>query len=566
MDVYQQKRLVKTFYLILLLFIPLLVHLGFIQLVQGPYYEKKALDQRTLKVPLEDIARGRILDRSGSQSITMTTRESRIVIFPEIITDKEAALAQLGRITGKSVVELGGYFKGRARYLPFSINQKQTRQIKELAIPGIRVEVVQFRYGKQPLAAHVIGHLGPIANENTLERLNDLGSKNYTINDLVGQSGLEYFYEERLKAGEPAFFARAYVDVYRKLISGLGIKIEEQTSTGRQDVITTLDASIQETVERVMDKKVQRGAVVVMDVRTGDLLAMASRPNYNPANIALSLTGDKDTFLDHCTALYQPGSIFKIVVAAASLEEGLVKPSDTFVCLGEKDHLISCWKKEGHGPITFEQAFAQSCNPVFAELGLRLGPEKLIHYARALGLESQDIIGYPIPKDKRQDLELIAKPYSLINSSIGQGPVLTTPVQLTTMLNVIVNDGVYIEPRLVKGFKDENGKYSKHFSMGASRKVISYETARELKHLLGLVTSEGVGKEAMVPGFGSAGKTGSAELANNSEKVNAWFCGFAPYDSPKYLVTVLVEEGVSGGTTAAPVFRDIMEGILLPSH
>lgn len=566
MNINQQKRLVKTFYVIVLLFIPLLVHLGFIQLVKGPYYQKKALDQRTLKVPLEDIARGDILDRSGLNSLTMTTKESRIVIFPEIIKDREATLTKLSKITGRSVVELSGYFEGRARYLPFSINQSQSRQIKELAIPGLRVEVVQFRYGKQPLAAHVVGHLGPISDERTLERLNAIGNKKYTINDLVGQSGLEYFYEKQLKAGQPALFARAYVDVYRSLISGLGIEVEQQASTGRQDVITTLDSSIQQTVERIMDQHVQRGAVVVMDAHTGDLLAMASRPNYNPANIALSLTGNKDTFLDHCTALYQPGSIFKIVVAAAALEEGLVKPSDTFVCLGEKDHLISCWKKEGHGPITFEQAFAQSCNPVFAELGLKLGADKLITYARALGLESQDIIGYPIPKDKRQDLELIAKPYSLVNSSIGQGPVLTTPVQLTAMLNVIVNDGVYIEPRLVKGFKDENGKYSKHFSMGPSRKVISYETARELKHLLGLVTAEGVGKEAMVPGFGSAGKTGSAELTRNSAKVNAWFCGFAPYDKPKYLVTVLVEEGVSGGTTAAPLFREIMEDILEPSR
>lgn len=564
MNLLQQGRLVKIFFLMLFLFVPLVIHLGFIQLVHGQEYQRRALEQRTLKVPLEDICRGSILDRHGEQTLTRGQREPRIVIFPEIIPDKERAIAQLSAITQQQTATLDQYFKGGAGFLPFPINESQARRIRQLTIPGIRVEEVQYRYGQQPLAVHVVGHLGSIPSLAQLERLNNLSQKKYQITDSVGQSGLEYFYENQLKAGEPANFARAYVDVYRNLIAGLGIQIEEANATGRQDILTTIDSSIQQRVEQIMDQRVERGAVVVMDAQTGDLLAMASRPNFNPANIASALPGNADTFLDHCTALYQPGSIFKIVVAAAALEEGLVKPTDTFVCLGEKDRLIRCWQKNGHGPITFEQAFAESCNPVFAELGLKLGPVKLIAYARALGLESQKIIGYPIPRDQRQKLDLIGEPYNLVNSSIGQGPVLATPVQLTAMLNVIVNDGVYIEPRLVKGLRDESGRMTKHFPMGASHKVISCETARELKRLLGLVTAKGVGKEAMVKSFGSAGKTGSAELVQDSERVNAWFSGFAPYDNPRYLVTVLVEQGVSGGVTAAPVFRQIMESILLP--
>ncbi|SHE58533.1 peptidoglycan D,D-transpeptidase FtsI family protein [Desulforamulus putei] len=566
MTIFQQKRLVKTFYIIFFLFVPLIIHLGFIQLVHGDEYKQKALEQRTLKVALEEIPRGGIFDRSGEKTLTLGNREPRVVIFPEIILDKEEAAGKLGLILGRKPEELTRYFEGRACFLPFALDYRQVRQIKELGIPGIMAEEIYFRYGPAPLAAHVVGHLGPISNSHQLERLNNLGDKKYQLTDLVGKSGLEYFYESQLKAGESNRFAKAYVDVYRNLLAGLGIKRESHSETGRQDVITTIDLDIQKTVEKVMDQKVQRGAVVVMDARNGDLLAMASRPNFNPANIALSLSGHKDTFLDHCTALYQPGSIFKVVVAAAALEEGLVKPTDTFVCLGEKDHLISCWHKPGHGPITFEEAFAQSCNPVFAELGLKLGSVKLISYARAFGLESQTIIGYPVPRDKRQNLSLIGEPYNLVNSSIGQGPVLTSPVQLTAMMNAIVNNGVYIEPRLVKGLRDEKGRFTNHFPMGSSHKVISCETARELKRLLSLVTTRGVGKEAMVPDYGTAGKTGSAELTGGSKKVNAWFCGFAPFDKPRYIVTVLVEEGISGGATAAPVFREIVEGILLPPH
>ncbi|CCO08821.1 peptidoglycan D,D-transpeptidase FtsI family protein [Desulforamulus hydrothermalis] len=566
MNIFQQKRLVLTFYVIFLLFVPLVIHLFFIQVLQGSEYKQKALEQRTLKVALEDIPRGGIFDRWGEKTLTLGRRELRVVVFPEIIPDKEEAVRRLSPILGCSPAELAKYVTGRPGYLPFKLDSRQLRQIKELEITGIKVEEIYFRYGSAPLAAHVVGHLGPITDNDQLAKLNNLSEKKYQLTDLVGKSGLEYFYESRLKAGESRQVMRAYVDVYRRLLAGLGIKKESQAVTGRQDVITTIDWEIQKTVEKVMDQKVQKGAVVVMDARNGDLLAMASRPNFHPANITQALAGPQDALLDHCTSLYQPGSVFKVVVAAAALEEGLVKASDTFVCLGESEHLISCWHKPGHGPITFEEAFAQSCNPVFAELAIKLGPAKIIAYARAFGLEEQTIIGYPVPRDNRQNLHLIGEPYNLVNSSIGQGPVLASPVQLTAMMNTVVNNGVYIRPRLVKGLRDEGGRFVSYFPMGRSHKVISSETARELKRLLSLVTSRGVGREAMLPYYGAAGKTGSAELPGGTTKVNAWFCGYAPLDKPQYIVTVLVEEGISGGVTAAPVFREIMEGIILPTR
>ena len=564
MNFFQQKRLIKTFYLIAFLFISLVVHLAIIQLIHGEAYNQKALEQRMLQVSLEEIPRGKILDRTGLQSLTMGKGEQRIVIFPQIIQEKQTAVNRLARILGRNPEELLPFFNSKPQFLPYPLTESQVRQVTDLGIQGILVEEINLRYGSVPLATHVVGHLGPISKTSSLKELNVFTGKKYKISDLVGTTGLEYFYEKELKAQQTTIFARAYVDVYQHLIRGLGIKKEQQRDSGRQDVITTLDWQIQATVERIMNERVQRGAVVVMDARTGDLVAMASRPSYHPGNIAVSLAGDSDAFLDHCTALYQPGSIFKVVVAAAALEEGLVKPTDSFVCLGDKEQYISCWHKPGHGPITFEEAFAQSCNPVFAELAIKLGPQKIIKYARAFGLDSQNIIGYPLPRDERQDLELIGKPYNLVNSSIGQGPVLTTPVQLSAMLNVIVNNGVYIEPRLVKGIINEQGQMNRHFPVGNSHKVISCETAKEIKRLLLLVTEKGVGKEAMVSGYLSAGKTGSAEMGNGKETVNAWFSGFAPYDKPRYVVTVLVEEGISGGVTAAPVFREIVQGILLP--
>ncbi|AEG61359.1 penicillin-binding transpeptidase domain-containing protein [Desulforamulus ruminis] len=566
MHILKQKRLVHTFFFILILFGALVFHLAFIQLIHGKEYGQRALDQRTLKVSLEDTSRGNILDRQGKIALLGSHQEDRILVFPQIILHKDAVLRTLADILQQDPGEIQGYFTGSPRYLPYALTQEQVSRIRQLKITGLLVERVNFRYGTSPLAAHVIGHLGPISDQGELEHLTGLGGKPYKLTDSIGMSGLEYFYERELKAVEPADQARAHVDVYQNLIAGLGIEVKRHQETGKRDIVTTLDAEIQQIVEQVMDERIQRGAVVVMDARTGDLLAMASRPNFNPADIARSLPGERDTFLDHCTALYQPGSIFKVVVAAAALEEGLVKPSDTFVCLGDKDPLIHCWHKEGHGLITFEEAFAQSCNPAFGSLALKLGSEKIIQYARAFGLESQDIIGYPVPRDNRQNLNLIAQKYSLVNSSIGQGPVLATPVQMAAMINVIVNDGVYIEPRLVKEIRKENGEPLRYYPLGKSRKVISQETSRELKRLLGLVTSEGVGKEADIKGYGSAGKTGSAQVGSGTDKVNAWFSGFTPVDQPRYVVSVLVEEGISGGSSAAPVFREIMEKVLPPSR
>lgn len=566
MNFFQQKRLIKTFYLIIILFMPVMLHLGLIQMVQGQEYKQRALDQRSLKVPLEEIPRGNILDSQGKTPLLGSRREPRVLVFPEIIEDKETTARKLARIIKQDQEGIFNYLKGGARYLPFALTRQQAGQIKEMNVTGLMVQEVSFRYGPTPLAAHVTGHLGSLPDEDKLDRLNGKGGKTYKLSDVIGMSGLEYFYETELKAVNPVRLARAQVDVYHQLIAGLGINIEKNKETGRRDVVTTLDVEIQRVVEKVMDQRVRRGAVVVMDARTGDLLAMASRPNFNPANIALALPGENDTFLDHSTALYQPGSIFKVVVAAAALEEGLVKPSDTFVCLGDRDPLIHCWDKAGHGLITFEEAFAESCNPTFGAIALKLGHEKIIKYARAFGLESQNIVGYPVPRDNRQNLNLIAGRYNLVNSSVGQGPVLATPVQLAAMLNVIVNNGVYIEPRLVRELRKENGETLRYFPLGTSHKVISSETTRELKRLLGLVTSHGVGKEANVSGYGSAGKTGSAQVSVRSDKVNAWFCGFAPMDHPKYVITVLVEEGISGGVSAAPVFREIMEEVLSPSR
>lgn len=564
MDFLRHKRIVQTFYLLLILFIPLLGRLADVQLNQGPEYARKALEQRSVKVVLEDIPRGNILDRQLN-SLLGSGIQNRIVIFPSLMTDTQQVITALANLLQIDTEEIAKHFAGGSGILPYEITEEQERVIKEQNWAGVMVQGVHYRYLNQPLAVHLTGHVGKISSKEVIEQLSARSAKPYRLDDLVGKMGLEQYYEQELKANEPQRLVRAFTDATGTMLVGMGLKLEEdKVDLGRKDIVTTLDRRIQQIVETVMDEHIARGAVVVMDVHTGDILAMASRPNFNPADVSSVLpTAAADTFIDHCTALYHPGSIFKIVVAAAALEEGLVNNNSTFVCLGEKSPLISCWHPPGHGPISFEEAFAQSCNPVFAELACQLGAEKLIHYAKKLGLANQQVIGYPVPVDKRQDLNLISVPYNLVNSSIGQWPVMATPVQVTALINTIVNQGNYLPPRVVRELRTPDGTVTDRFLPGKSYRALSQDTAQQLQYLMTMAVEKGLGWRALVPELGSAGKTGSAEIAGQ-QGVNAWFAGYAPLERPRYAVTILVEQGDSGGESAAPVFKEIMSRILIP--
>ncbi len=567
----RKRRVSQVFFLIFLSFVFLQARLGIIQIKQGEYYAYKAAAQETLTVVLEDYPRGKILDRY-QRSLTGTWAANRIVIFPALISRKEkrdvaARLILILKIKDQTQKEeISTAFSGAPKYLSCRITKDQAQAVQKANLPGVFVLPVSFRYGEEPLAVQVVGHLGRIQPGESFADLKTGSTKPYALGDWVGRSGLESYYEQELKATRPYRYARIFWDVKGRLLPGLGIQVNTKAnSSDQQNIITTLDAGLQQKVEKVARTKLKKGVVVVMEAASGDILALVSRPAYQPQpdKINSSLKAEeKEAFLEKGTALYQPGSVFKVVVAAAGLAEGVVTPDTAFFCRGAKDKPVRCWYEPGHGRITFTQAFAQSCNPAFVQLAQRLGAEKIIDYARRLGLDNQQVIGYPAPIDRRQNLDLIGAPFNLINSSLGQGPVLATPVQITAMINTIANEGIYKPPRLVQEIKPEGKETSRIFKPGPYRQVISPEVARQMKKLLEAVVKEGVGRQAYLSGYGSAGKTGSAQTGEKTPVVHAWFSGYAPRPKPKYVVTVLVEEGKSGGETAAPVFKEIMTALL----
>lgn len=560
MDILRQKRLVRVFFIFWLCFMGLTAQLWYIQIKEGWRYASLALQQVSRWVSLEDTPRGLILDRN-LVPLTGGAREDRVVVFPAVIEDKDGVSWELAGILGVDSSDVERYLEGAPSFLPHQVTGEQAATIKARGWPGLMVLPVDFRYGERTLASQTVGHLGRISTREEFIALAG-GNKIYRYNDLVGKTGLERYYEKDLKGNRPRRAVRVFADAGGRLLGGPAFELEEGVADrGRQDLVLTVDSRIQQIVEGVMDRRVARGAVVVLEAGSGDILALASRPGFDPARPEQFLDNEAgESFLDRCTTLYQPGSVFKTVVAAAALEEGLVTPESRFYCRGEGETLIRCWKENGHGSIDFSQAFADSCNPAFAELGLKLTAEKLIEYAGRMGFAEQSVIGYPVPADLRQDLRMIGEPYNLVNSSVGQGPVLATPIQVAAMTDTIVSGGIYRIPRLVQEIRESGGEAVKKFPGDQGRRAISENTARQLRILMEKVTVEGAGGEALVPAWGSAGKTGSAQIGNG--KVNAWFTGYAPRSAPCYIVTVLVEEGESGGKSAAPIFREIMEQIL----
>ncbi len=556
-----QKRRIKTsFWLMVLAFGLIMAHLYQIQL-QGYKYARQAFEMGTHGVALEQYTRGEIVDRQGL-SLTGSNYANRVVVFPALLDEEDRRLQQLAAILDVDAEQLKDRARLGAFYIDKTLPDSTCTTLRQAGLPGVEILPVYRRYGSKPMAVHIVGQIGKISTAEQFVRLQSAGSKAYQLGDWVGQSGLEYFYEQQLKGTQAKRWAGVPVDARGRVIQGPGLLVDSSYSDpGRLNVVTTIDGRVQRIVEDVMDTHIADGAVVVMQAGTGDILAMASRPGYNPEffhDVSGINEMPGELFVDRCTALFQPGSVFKVVLAAAALEEGLVQPDTVFECAGAAAQPVRCWKAAGHGRISFEQAFTNSCNPAFVEIGSRLGAGTIIKYAAALGLDKQKITGYPVTIDKHQDLSLIAGQYNLANSSVGQGPVLVTPVQVTAMMNAIASGGSYYTPRMVTGLSDDSGRLVRQFSAERPEQAISPDTAVRLRALLHEVTESGVGQTAALSDVGRAGKTGSAQVNGyDSDKVDAWFTGYVPADNPQYVITVLVRGGQSGGDTAAPLFREM---------
>jgi len=549
-----RKRVTKLFLIVGLILVLLIGRLAWIQFVRGDELREQAEKNRMDDIPVP-ADRGTIYDRNGKELVVSISSDSVIAIPPEVKkSDPEKTASELARILDMKYEDV--YQKitknSNSVYIKRKVDPEKSREIKKLQLPGIDiVEEKQRSYRKGKFASHVLGFVGI---------------------DNVGLEGLEKKLDQEL-AGIP------------------GRIITEKDATGRaipqalhaykppvpgNDVYLTIDETIQYFVERelenVMAQYQPKGAtVIVMEPKTGGILAMASRPDFDPGNYNDYPVESRRNLAIQLN--YEPGSTFKVVTAAAALDEGVVTPQRTFYDRGFAvvgDRKIKCWRyPRTHGSQTFVEVVQNSCNPGFVEIGLDLGKERFYKYIRAFGFGQKtgidltgEAVGIVIPEKE-------IKPINIATISIGQS-ISVTPIQLLSAFAAVANDGVMMKPQLVKEIRDKKGNIVKEIKPEPVRQIISKSTARQLSGILERVVSQGTGVNAYLEGYRVAGKTGTAQKAEKGGytqgKYIASFAGFAPADDPRVAILVLIDEPQGGiyygGAIAAPVFKNLAKDIL----
>ena len=494
---------------------------------------------------------------------------------PVEVKDKKDVAEKLASILGKEEEEVSKLVNKKNTALVRIqrwIDDETATKIRDLSLSGIWVaEDNQRYYPYGNFAAYVLGH---------------------TAADSTGIAGIEMQYNSKLqgKAGKLIVSTDASG---REIPQGSETYYEPVQGNG---LVLTIDEVIQHYAEKAIEKAYEvtgakRVNVIAMDPKTGDILAMASKPDYDPNDSRTAIYpyyqelleeySDKEKINGYYAMwrnplindTYEPGSTFKLITSSASVEEGVVSDKDKFVCTGSVTvggRKIKCWRHyRPHGEQTFAQGVQNSCNPVFVELSNRLGVSKFYDYIEAFGFKSKT--GIDLPGEAKGIIynEKNVGPVELATMSFGQS-ISVTPIQLITAISAIANDGELMQPRLVKGYTDNKGNVIEEIAPKSVRKVVSEETSKKMLEIAQSVVSDGGGKTAYLPGYRLGGKTGTAQKVVDGVyaqgKYICSFVGIAPTDDPQIVVLATVDEptegSLFGSTTAGPIIKEIMSEAL----
>jgi penicillin-binding protein 2 len=563
-------------------FVALIGQLWYLQALEGGRLQEMS-DRNRIRIRPVAAPRGILFDRNGLPLVDNRPAFT-LSLIPREMEDRDTVLARLSVLLKIPFTELRAALD---RVPPDSFQPIRVRRGLSLAevtkveerkveLPGVIVEVESQRvYPTSTFAAHLLGYVREVSEEQ-------MKPGRYRRGDMIGQSGLERVFDEYLRGRDGA--TRIEVDALGRPVRSM--KGEEPDPGG--EVITSIDRRIQEAAERAMEGRA--GAVVVMDPRNGDVLAMTSSPSFALDRLTGNLSREdwRRLVSDPRAPLmnralqsqYAPGSVFKVIVAAAGLQQGSLTPMDRVYCNGQF-HLgevtFKDWKQGGHGHVDLRSALVHSCNIFFYQAGLKIGPEAIVRYARMFGLGSPP--GTELGNEKAGLIPFVDwkrrrghRPWQAgdtVNISIGQGPVLVTPMQVARMMSAVANGGILWKPRLVQRATASDGTlvYSSASEATGHVDLSPVVWAFLRSALVGVVNEGGTGAAARIPGVLIAGKTGTAQSVAKSDSSrgqdHAWFASFAPANDPQVVVVVLVERGGKGGQVAAPIARRIYESIFL---
>ena len=560
---FNRKKVMIVFVAVFFIMMFLIGRLVYLMIFCSEYYGNKAenLHERERDIKA---ARGKLLDANGT---VLATNKSvcTISVIHNQMEEPEKVIAMLVKELGiseetarKRVEKVSSIERVKT-----NVAKETGDAIRAYGLSGVKVDEDYKRsYPYGTLASKVIGFTGA---------------------DNQGILGLEVKYDEYLQGTNGKILT---------LTDARGIEIENAGESRLEpvngyDLCLSLDYNIQmyceQAAKKVCTKKsADSVSVIVMNPQNGELMAMVNYPEFD-LNDPFTLVGDtgesvsaeeKQNLLNkmwrnQCISdTYEPGSTFKIITAAAALEEGVVKLDDAFFCPGYKiveDRRIRCARTTGHGAETFETGIMNSCNPVFMELGERLGAENFVGYFKQFGLLSKTNIDLPGEAGTIMHKTENIGPVELATISFGQSFQIT-PIQLVTTVSSIINGGTRVTPHFGVSVQDADGNTVKTFSYETHENICTAETSETMRYLLEKVVSEGTGKNAKIEGFSIGGKTATSQtLPRSDHKYISSFLGFAPADNPQVLVLVVINnpQGIYyGGTIAAPVAKEIFENIL----
>lgn len=563
LKLYQKGKIVFLFFAVTAILTAACGRLAYLMIVQSDYYGKKAqaLHERERSIKA---ARGKIVDRNGivladNRSVCTVSVIHSQIRDPERVIAELAELLELPEDTVRKRVEKVSSIERISSNVP-----KETGDaILARQLEGVKVDEDYRRYYPyDSLASKVIG---------------------FTGGDNQGIVGLEVRYDDWLSGKDGKILTMT--NAYGQELEQEGERRQEPV-TGNQLTIS-MDCNLQmyceQAAQKVMlEKNADEVSVILMNPQNGEIFSMVNVPEYNlnePFTLNVETASDlkeseKQDLLNQMwrnaciNDTYEPGSTFKIITTAAALEQGVVTVNDSFYCPGYKiveDRRIRCHKTTGHGAETFTQGIMNSCNPVFIELGLRLGAENFYHYFEQFGLLRKTGIDLPgeaaTIMHKKENIGQV----ELATISFGQSFQIT-PIQLVTTVSSLINGGTRVVPHFGVSVQNAEGETRKTFSYDETEGTVSTATSKTLCDLLEHVVSEGTGKKAAIEGFSIGGKTATSQtLPRSDHKYIASFLGFAPAEDPQVIGLIVIDnpQGVYyGGTVAAPVMKEIFENAL----
>ena len=473
--------------------------------------------------------RGEIYDRNYSPLVG--SEKKLLAVVTPCVASYEYLKGKLDETYLREKIENGS---------PFTVEISE-----EINNEFIRTFSVSERYSSDPIAVHLIGYT-------------DSSGK-------TGLTGIEKSYNSYLTENAGKLSVSFQVDAVGRVLAGMDKFINDNNFSSKAGVVLTIDKDIQKITENCLsESRIKSGAVVVMKVNSGEILAMASAPEYDPNNVAESLTAENSPFVNKALMSYSVGSIFKPVVAAAAMENG-ISPDFEYECKGEikvGDKIFRCYDHKVHGRVNMTQALTVSCNTYFINLISQVDVDFLLKLCENMGLASEICLAPAVKSSAgtlpaRESLKLKG---NLSNFAFGQGDILASPLQIASVYHVLATANV-IKPKVVMGFTNYMGLMTKEPEATAV-KVLSDKTVVKLREMLRVVSENSASESLLIKTAGKTGTAQSGTYSGEKEILRTWFAGFFPAENPNYIVIVLNENGVGGNVDCAPVFKAIAEGIV----